>query len=40
MKYIKDDEMESKGLISMDCPNGCEGGFLVPKDNPNLTKVN
>lgn len=39
MKYTKDVEMESKGFISMDCPNGCEGGYLVPKDNPDLIKV-
>ena len=24
------------GLVAMDCPNGCEGGYLVPKNNPGL----
>ena len=39
MEYIKDEEMECKGFISMDCPNGCDEGYLIPKDNPNLIKV-
>lgn len=37
--YIKDEETEKLGLISMDCPNGCEGGYLVPKNNPHLIKI-
>ena len=36
MNYIKDEEIESMGFVAMDCPNGCESGYLVPKDNPNL----
>ena len=36
MNYIKDEEVEILGFIAMDCPNGCEGGFLVPKSNPGL----
>ena len=39
MIYIKNNELESKDIISMFCPNGCEGGYLVPKDNPDLIKV-
>lgn len=39
MIYIEDKEMESLGWISMDCPNGCEGGYLIPHDNPYLEKV-
>ena len=36
MTYIKNEEIESKGFIAMDCPNGCEGGYLVPLNNPDL----
>lgn len=36
MNYIRDEEVEILGFIAMDCPNGCEGGFLVPKNNPGL----
>lgn len=39
MNYIKNEELESKGFISMECPNGCEGGYLVPHNNPDLTKI-
>ena len=40
MEYTKNEEIESKGFIAMDCPNGCEGGYLVPLNNPNLIKIN
>ena len=39
MKYTKNVDLESMGFICMYCPNGCEGGYLVPKDNPDLIKV-
>lgn len=39
MKYIKDEETEKLGFISMDCPYGCEGGYLVPINNPDLIRV-
>ena len=32
-------EMENLGFISMDCPNGCDGGYLIPYNNPNLQKL-
>jgi hypothetical protein len=38
MIYTENKEMEALGWISMDCPDGCEGGYLVPKDNPDLIK--
>lgn len=39
MIYTKNDELEDRGFISMDCPNGCDGGYLVPHNNPDLIKV-
>lgn len=39
MKYIKDDEMENMGFITMDCPKGCDNSHLIPKNNPNLIKI-
>ena len=39
MNYIEDKEMENLGFISMDCPNGCDGGYLIPYNNPNLQKL-
>lgn len=38
MFYIQDKELEKLGWISMDCPKGCDGGYLVPEDNPKLRK--
>ena len=38
MNYIEDKEMEKLGFISMDCPNGCDGGYLIPYNNPKLLK--
>lgn len=40
MNYIENEDMERLDMVSMDCPNGCEGGYLVPKNNPNLIKIN
>ena len=40
MNYIEDKEMEKLGFISMDCPNGCDGGYLIPYNNPNLQSYN
>ena len=39
MNYIEDKEMEKLGFISMDCPNGCDGGYLIPYNNPKLQKL-
>lgn len=36
MIYIKDKEIEEMGWVKMNCPNGCDGGYYVPKKNPNL----
>ena len=39
MIYIKDKELESKGWVSMDCPDE-EEELLVPINNPSLIKIN
>lgn len=39
MTYIKDEDVEEMGYISMDCPNGCENGYLIPKNNPDLIRL-
>ena len=39
MEYTKNEEMERLDVVVMNCINNCEGGFLVPKDNPDLIKV-
>lgn len=38
MKYIEDKKAEKLGWIQMDCPNGCNNGYVVPNTNPKLTK--
>ena len=36
MKYSKNEEMEKLDVVVMDCINNCEGGYLVPINNPDL----
>lgn len=36
MKYTKNEEMEKLEVVVMDCLNNCEGGYLVPINNPDL----
>ena len=36
MKYTKNEEMEKLDIVVMDCINNCEGGYLVPINNPDL----
>ena len=40
MKYTKNEEMEKLDVVVMDCINNCEGGYLVPINNPDLIKIN
>ena len=36
MKETKDEEMEKVDVVVMACINNCEGGYLVPINNPDL----
>ena len=40
MEYTMNEEMERLDLVVMNCINNCEGGYLVPINNPNLIKIN
>lgn len=39
MNYMKNEDIERLDVVSMNCPNGCDCGYLVPINNPNLIKV-
>lgn len=39
LEYVKNKEAEKMGFVALDCPNGCEGGYLTPKNNPKLKNV-